>query len=57
MSHTARWVAGISSSVVAGVAIAYLGIEALLRTCPVEPVELEGGDDGMADEEAKSFFG
>lgn len=51
MSNTVRWVAGISGSVVAGVAAVYLGIGALLRTYLVESVELEDDDDGLADEE------
>lgn len=35
---------------VVGVAAVYLGIGALLRTYPVESVELEDDDGGMADE-------
>ncbi|MCA1705295.1 MAG: hypothetical protein LC808_19370 [Actinobacteria bacterium] len=50
MSNTAKWVAGISGSAVAGISIIYLGVGMLLRIYPVDCVELEDADDGSADE-------
>ena len=48
MSNTAKWVAGISGSAVAGISIIYLGVGMLLRSYPADPAELEDGDDGLA---------
>ena len=50
MSNTAKWVAGISGSAVAGISISYLGMGMLLRIYPVDSVELEDADDGSTDE-------
>lgn len=54
MLNTARWVAGISGSIVAGAVMAYLGMGALFRAYPVEPVELEGSDGSQKDQDFSS---
>ena len=48
MSNTARWIAGISGSAVAGISIIYLGVGMLLRIYPADSVELED-DDAIAE--------
>ncbi|MGH4026268.1 MAG: hypothetical protein ACRDRV_16970 [Pseudonocardiaceae bacterium] len=48
MSNTAKWVAGISGTAVAGISIIYFGVGMLLRSYPADSAELEDGDDGLA---------